>query len=127
MTAHEPLLKPVPILDLRPTQITVGFREVEKKRKRFKELSARAGDNFLGRHMIPSVLGPKGRHYIIDNHHLARALHEDRVEAVLVTVVWSGVLTFIILKIVDAIVGLRVTEEEEREGLDVVLHGERLG
>ena len=87
MTAHEPLLKPVPIADLRPTQITVGFREVETKRKRFKELSARAGDNFLGRHMIPSVLGPKGRHYIIDNHHLARALYEDKVEAVLVTVV----------------------------------------
>ena len=37
--------------------------------------------------MIPSVLGPKGRHYVIDNHHLARALHDDRVEAVLVTVV----------------------------------------
>ena len=37
--------------------------------------------------MIPSVLGPKGRHYIIDNHHLARALYEDKVEAVLVTVV----------------------------------------
>lgn len=55
------------------------------------------------------------------------AQFEAQVVAVLVTVVWSGVLTFIILKIVDAIVGLRVTEEEEREGLDVVLHGERLG
>jgi len=46
--------------------------------------------------------------------------------AVLATLVWSGVLTFIILKVVDVIVGLRVTEEEEREGLDVVLHGERI-
>ena len=55
------------------------------------------------------------------------AQFEAQVVAVLVTVVWSGVLTFILLKIVDAIVGLRVTEEEEREGLDVVLHGERLG
>ena len=55
------------------------------------------------------------------------AQFEAQVVAVLVTVVWSGVLTFIILKIVDAMVGLRVTEEEEREGLDVVLHGERLG
>ncbi len=50
-----------------------------------------------------------------------------QVIAVVATLVWSGVVTFIILKIVDAVIGLRVTEEEEREGLDVVLHGERLG
>jgi Amt family ammonium transporter len=41
--------------------------------------------------------------------------------------VYTAVATFILLKIVDAIVGLRVTEEEEREGLDVALHGERIG
>jgi hypothetical protein len=84
---HEPLLKPAEIADLRPTQITVGFHEVEEKRKHFEALKAAAGDSFLGRHMVPSVLGPKGRHYIIDNHHLARALHEDGVKSVLVTVV----------------------------------------
>ena len=50
-----------------------------------------------------------------------------QVYAVGATVVFSGVMTFIILKVVDVIVGLRVTEDEEREGLDVVLHGERLG
>ena len=55
------------------------------------------------------------------------AQFEAQVVTVLVTLIWSGVMTFIILKIVDAIVGLRVTEDEEREGLDVVLHGERLG
>jgi len=84
MIARAPVLSPVPIADLRPTQITVGLREVEAKRRRFHELSLAAGENFLGRHMIPCVLGPKGRHYIVDNHHLARALHEDGVEAVLV-------------------------------------------
>jgi Amt family ammonium transporter len=52
---------------------------------------------------------------------------ESQVVAVLVTLIWSGVITFIILKIVDVAVGLRITVEEEREGLDVVLHGERLG
>jgi hypothetical protein len=87
MSAREPVLQPIPIMALRPTQITVGLREVEQKRKRFRELSARAGDSFLGHHMLTSVLGPKGRHYLIDNHHLARALHEDKVEAVLVSVV----------------------------------------
>ncbi len=40
------------------------------------------------------------------------------------TIVWSGVVTFIILKVVDAIIGLRVTKEVEVEGLDINLHGE---
>jgi Amt family ammonium transporter len=44
-----------------------------------------------------------------------------------VTLVYSGIATLILLKIVDLIMGLRVTAEEEREGLDIVLHGEQLG
>ncbi len=51
----------------------------------------------------------------------------SQVEAVAVTLIWSGVVSFILLKIVDAVIGLRVTNEQEVEGLDVVLHGERLG
>jgi Amt family ammonium transporter len=47
--------------------------------------------------------------------------------AVVATIVFTAVATFILLKIVDVVIGLRVTEEEEREGLDVSLHGERLG
>ncbi|WP_426955542.1 ammonium transporter [Muricoccus radiodurans] len=47
--------------------------------------------------------------------------------AVAAVFVFTAVATFILLKVVDVIVGLRVTEEEEREGLDVSLHGERLG
>ena len=43
-----------------------------------------------------------------------------------VTIVWSGALTFIILKLIDAIVPLRVSQEDERQGLDVSLHGEAL-
>ena len=45
--------------------------------------------------------------------------------SIIVTLVWSGVLSFIILKIVDATVGLRVDEEEERMGLDLSQHNER--
>jgi Amt family ammonium transporter len=44
---------------------------------------------------------------------------------VLVTMVWCGALTFLILKLVDAMVGLRVNEEQETEGLDLAEHGER--
>ncbi|MFP6712978.1 MAG: ammonium transporter [Rhodospirillales bacterium] len=45
--------------------------------------------------------------------------------AVIVTVVWAGVASYILLKITQAIVGLRVSAEEEIEGLDITSHGER--
>ncbi len=44
---------------------------------------------------------------------------------VVATIVWCGVATFIILKLVDMFVGLRVNDDEETEGLDLVLHNER--
>jgi Amt family ammonium transporter len=43
---------------------------------------------------------------------------------VLTTIVWSGVVAFIAFKLVDLTLGLRVTEEAEREGLDTTSHGE---
>jgi Amt family ammonium transporter len=39
--------------------------------------------------------------------------------------VWSAVVSFVAYKIVDVIVGLRVPEDEEREGLDITSHGEQ--
>jgi Amt family ammonium transporter len=47
-----------------------------------------------------------------------------QLKAVLVTIVWSGVVSLIAYKLVDMTIGLRVTEEEEREGLDIASHGE---
>jgi ammonium transporter, Amt family len=41
------------------------------------------------------------------------------------TIVWSGILSYIIFRFVDSLVGLRVTQDEETEGLDLVLHDER--
>ncbi|MCA3322620.1 MAG: ammonium transporter [Roseomonas sp.] len=49
-----------------------------------------------------------------------------QVIAVAATMVYTAIATWILLKITDVIVGLRVSEEEEREGLDVALHGERI-
>ena len=46
---------------------------------------------------------------------------------VAVTLLYSGIVSFIILRIIGATIGLRVAPEEEREGLDIVLHGEQLG
>lgn len=44
---------------------------------------------------------------------------------VLITIIWSGVVSLVAFKLVDMTMGLRVTEEEEREGLDTTQHGER--
>jgi Amt family ammonium transporter len=46
--------------------------------------------------------------------------------AVCTTLVYTGVGSFILLQVIDMVVGLRVSEEEEREGLDISLHGERV-
>ena len=44
---------------------------------------------------------------------------------VIITIVWSGVVSFVAFKLIDMTMGLRVTEEQEREGLDTASHGER--
>jgi Amt family ammonium transporter len=47
-----------------------------------------------------------------------------QLQGVLVTIAWSAIVAFIAFKLVDMMVGLRVAEDEEREGLDIVSHGE---
>jgi len=47
-----------------------------------------------------------------------------QLKAVLITIVWSGVVSLVAYKIVDMTIGLRVSEEDEREGLDITSHGE---
>ena len=47
-----------------------------------------------------------------------------QLKAVLLTIVWSGVVSWVAFKIVDLVIGLRVPEDEEREGLDITSHGE---
>jgi hypothetical protein len=60
---------------------------VAAKRKAWRTRDAGKADDFLGRTMIPVILGPKQRHYIIDHHHLALALHQEKVDPVLITIV----------------------------------------
>jgi Amt family ammonium transporter len=57
----------------------------------------------------------------------ATVLSQLGVQAIgaIATVLWCGAVTYIILKIVNAMVGLRVTEDEETEGLDIILHDEQ--
>src|ERR1700743_1856955 len=87
VNTREPLIKPIPILSLRPTQMTVGMREVKEKRKRWREQKKKKRAEALGKHMIPVVRGPDKRYYVVDHHHLARALHDEGVADILVTVI----------------------------------------
>ena len=45
--------------------------------------------------------------------------------ATVVTIVWAGVAAFILLKVTQSLVGLRVSDEDETDGLDITYHGER--
>ena len=47
-----------------------------------------------------------------------------QIVAAVVTWVYAGVLTFVLLKVIDVVIGLRVTDEQELQGLDYSLHGE---
>jgi Amt family ammonium transporter len=62
---------------------------------------------------------PKPADYSIAAHVISQAW------GVGTTIVWCGIVSLIAYKIVDMTIGLRVTEEQEREGLDTVSHGER--
>jgi hypothetical protein len=85
---REPMVQPIPILSLRPTQMTVGMREVKEKRKRWRDhKSKKKRAELLGTHMIPVVLGPDQHYYVVDHHHLARALHDEGVKDILVTII----------------------------------------
>jgi hypothetical protein len=84
---REPMIHPIPILSLRPTQMTVGMREVKEKRKRWRTQEEDKKAESLGKHMIPVVRGPDKRYYVVDHHHLARALHDEGEKNILVTVI----------------------------------------
>ena len=67
--------------------MTVGLREVATKRRLWREKHGIHAREFLGQHMMPVLKGPKERFFIIDHHHLARALQDEGVDEVLVSVV----------------------------------------
>ncbi|MDE0155822.1 MAG: ammonium transporter [Gammaproteobacteria bacterium] len=66
-----------------------------------------------------SLGGPAEAGYAMGSQFMIQAI------GVIATVLWCGILSFIILKVLDAVMGLRVTADEETEGLDLVSHDER--
>ncbi|TXI18519.1 MAG: ammonia channel protein, partial [Roseateles sp.] len=77
---------------------------------------ALGGPSAVGDWVTASMIAPDA--YSIGAQVLTQA------KAVGVTLVWSGVVSVVAYKIVDLVIGLRVPEEEEREGLDITSHGE---
>ena len=73
---------------LRPTQMTVGYSEVLLKRQQWRALDKGKQAKFIAEHLLPAVVGPKGKHYIVDHHHLGRALLDEGVKTAHL-VVWA--------------------------------------
>lgn len=83
MPNSAPETRPALIANLYPTQFTLGLREVANKRLRWRSRLSRAGSPGVSV-IAPVVKGRNGRLYLIDRHHLLRALQLERVEEVLV-------------------------------------------
>lgn len=75
------------IEQLRPLQATVGMLEVEAKRKHLLAMKEKDLKAFLKGAPIPTVIGKHERHYVIDHHHLARALWDGGIPKAFATVV----------------------------------------
>ncbi|GEO81237.1 ammonium transporter [Pararhodospirillum oryzae] len=70
-----------------------------------------------------AAIGGEGKSGLIDGNPGQLIL---QVEGVLLTLVWSGVISAVLLKVIDMTIGLRVSKEVETDGLDFALHGERI-
>jgi hypothetical protein len=77
----------VKLKHLRPTQMTVGFKEVEKKRKSWEKLKADDCRQAMRQELFPAVKGPGKSFYILDHHHKAVALLRENSATVQVGVV----------------------------------------
>ncbi|AAV88974.1 putative ParB-like nuclease [Zymomonas mobilis subsp. mobilis ZM4 = ATCC 31821] len=83
---REPVLLTAALTDLHPTQISVGMREVENKRENWREKEDDKKSLYLGSHLIPVVLGDQSQPFVVDHHHLCRALLEEGVTKVALSV-----------------------------------------
>lgn len=86
-TLREPHIHQIAIKDLRPTQITVGMREVAAKRQHWRTSKEEKQETYLGNHMVPVVQGAKERYFLVDHHHLVLALLHEGQDTVAISVI----------------------------------------
>jgi hypothetical protein len=79
---REESMKTVKIDELRPTQLTHGLREIQRKIQFYESLSGHDLDMAIAEKPIPIVLGPAGSPFAIDHHHVATALRHIGVKAI---------------------------------------------
>jgi hypothetical protein len=86
--ADGPKRRRVSLGDLRPTQGAVGMRAVAAKRQRIKgrSQSTRRIESYLGKRVIPAILGPEREVYMLDRHHMSLALHRSGIQDVFVSI-----------------------------------------
>lgn len=86
-SVRAPLSHPVDIAELRPTQMTIGLKEAETRAAHLKAVAKQSTDKLVRKHVIPVVKGPKDKYYVIDHHHLCRAMQLAGHEQVSIIVV----------------------------------------
>lgn len=88
----------VNLKQLRPTQLSVGYAEVELKSRQWAQMGKKQRKAQIESHVFPAVLGPGGHYYIVDHHHLGVALLEQGIDEVFVAVLdemtWLEPLVF---------------------------------
>jgi len=68
--------------ELRPTQITVGMKEVDKKRKEYAALKPKQRQALMCEQLFPVVKGLKGKYFILDHHHAALAMLQEGAKSI---------------------------------------------
>ena len=66
---------------MHPTQLTIGMIVVQDKRKHLAGMKAADRQDFMREHPMPAVVGPEGKLYITDHHHLARAAFDLKIDS----------------------------------------------
>ena len=83
MIAPDTLLRDVPIASLRPTQMCVGYREVDAKRRHWVSRHLQSEGQAPEPVVVPVVIGPRQTLFMVDRHHLMRALLSEGVQTVI--------------------------------------------
>lgn len=77
----------VQICDLHPTQLCVGYQQVYEKERKLKKLNKSDRKSFLKDRQVPVIIGPCTKMYLIDHHHLCRAVYNLDIDEVYTTVI----------------------------------------
>jgi hypothetical protein len=85
-SVHNPGLALTQLKRLRPTQLSVGFAEVEDKSRQWARLGKKKLKVEIQHHVFPAVLGPGREYFIVDHHHLGIALLKQGISEVFVAV-----------------------------------------